>query len=506
MYKINRCFVTIIQLLLLIDNTKQFRKRQASYVIKKIVNNTTFEMVKKTFGVIQKEIRKTGKNSIGSIIKNTAEIPPIQKSNIKNVAVGLEKEGKKYMGSKHNIGSKFTKNLPKEGINKNKAHKFTNSQDKKNSLLKELVKKREIKSLIKISGKFNRLKKLSLLGKWAYRYQALIPAIMSVGIRTIIAEFKNNVSQEKDNIPQEKDNEIPSITLKDFKVKEVLNVDNKNKVITLAGYLANQKEGKGVLKIRKSDFYIDNDSPKDYTDQLQNYIENEALTFNNDKYKNFGLTLNSGVINLQRAELIYPATDDYINKLRKSEYVILNERAEDYNTISKKFIENLKTEELQWVYNIIDGKEEVDNVSYRDNDPTNGFLIVTDYKMQFHKKDTFHLLAIVNRRDLRSLRDQTAKELPLLENIRDKSYKTATEIWGIKKENIRLHFHYHPTYYHLHIHITHSNNQEASVRVERSHLLQTVIQNIKLVPDYYQRANLEFSVKSGEPLYTYFIK
>ena len=39
------------------------------------------------------------------------------------------------------------------------------------------------------------------------------------------------------------------------------------------------------------------------------------------------------------------------------------------------------------------------------------------------------------------------------------------------------------------------------ISVERAHLLSTVIQNIELMPDYYQKATLLFAVAENDPLY-----
>ena len=288
------------------------------------------------------------------------------------------------------------------------------------------------------------------------------------------------------------DKSISKYTLKDFKVDEVLNIDNSHKVITLLGHMQD-KPDRGVLRLAKSDL-LDN---IDYTSQLQN-LKSEKMTFNNDKYNKFDLIQNLDTINLQNVELIYPATKDIINKYKKSDFVIFNETAEFYNQICKKYIDSLPIEKIQWVYNILEGKSEKENVQYRNEDPKQGFLIAKDYKMNNEEKETLHLLVIVNNRNLRSLRDLTQEDLPMLENIRDESYKVCKEKFDINREYVRLHFHYHPQFYHLHIHVTHSNIEEASLRVERSHLLKTVIQNIKLVPDYYQKVDIEFCIRNGE--------
>jgi m7GpppX diphosphatase len=66
---------------------------------------------------------------------------------------------------------------------------------------------------------------------------------------------------------------------------------------------------------------------------------------------------------------------------------------------------------------------------------------------------------------------------------------------------MRTHFHYHPSFYHLHVHVTHSNQESPSLKVERSHMLDAVIENIGMVEDYYQKVTLEFALRDGEPLY-----
>ena len=39
------------------------------------------------------------------------------------------------------------------------------------------------------------------------------------------------------------------------------------------------------------------------------------------------------------------------------------------------------------------------------------------------------------------------------------------------------------------------------MKVERSHMLDAVIENIGMVGDYYQKVTLEFALRDGEPLY-----
>ena len=72
---------------------------------------------------------------------------------------------------------------------------------------------------------------------------------------------------------------------------------------------------------------------------------------------------------------------------------------------------------LQWVYNILDHKAEVDRIIYEDLDPINGFMLLPDLKWNEAQISDMHLTAIVVRRGISSLRDITAEHLPLLKNV-----------------------------------------------------------------------------------------
>ena len=75
---------------------------------------------------------------------------------------------------------------------------------------------------------------------------------------------------------------------------------------------------------------------------------------------------------------------------------------------------------VQWVYNILDGTSEADRVLYKDPHPVNGFVILPDLKWDFQDVDSLYVIAIVNRRDVLSLRDVTGEHVKLLRSIRGK--------------------------------------------------------------------------------------
>lgn len=71
------------------------------------------------------------------------------------------------------------------------------------------------------------------------------------------------------------------------------------------------------------------------------------------------------------------------------------------------------------MYNILEHKSESERIVFEDVDPDNGFIMVPDLKWS-GEIDTLYLLAISNKRNIKSLRDLTQEHLPLLKNIKDK--------------------------------------------------------------------------------------
>lgn len=77
------------------------------------------------------------------------------------------------------------------------------------------------------------------------------------------------------------------------------------------------------------------------------------------------------------------------------------------------------------MYNCLEYKSEKDRIKYDSasendkNDEENGFLLLPDLKWS-GKIDELYLLAIIKKRNIKSLRDLTSDHLPLLQNILNK--------------------------------------------------------------------------------------
>lgn len=153
------------------------------------------------------------------------------------------------------------------------------------------------------------------------------------------------------------------------------------------------------------------------------------------------------------------------------------------------------------MYNILEHRKETEHIVHEDPCPDTGFVLLPDLKWDGKTIEALYLQAIVHRRDLQSIRDLTAAHLPLLYNVRRKCIQAIVEKYGIPGSQLRVYLHYQPSFYHLHIHFTYLQHEAAGIRCERGHLLDTVISNLELLGDYYQRATIPFVAARHSKLY-----
>lgn len=151
---------------------------------------------------------------------------------------------------------------------------------------------------------------------------------------------------------------------------------------------------------------------------------------------------------------------------------------------------------LDWVYNILEHKQEVDKIIYEDSD----FMLLPDYKWN-GQKESLYLLAIVQDRTIKSIRDLNETHLPLLENIKTKTLEAIKTKFDVDASQIRAYFHYQPSFYHLHVHFTYLKYDAPGIFCEKSHLLTSVINNIQLLSDYYKKSSLTFAVRENDKLF-----
>ncbi|KAI8244511.1 m7GpppX diphosphatase [Colletotrichum sp. SAR 10_98] len=162
-----------------------------------------------------------------------------------------------------------------------------------------------------------------------------------------------------------------------------------------------------------------------------------------------------------KINLIYPCTDTHVKKYSKQGVRLVTETPHIYASAVRPFMQRKRDEgRLNWVFNIIEGRTEVEDVIYRTelgasaNDE--GFLLLPDLNWDRKTIDALHLLALVERRDIWSLRDLRRKHIPWLRHMKAKLLSAAVMKYPeVEPDQLKLYVHYQPTYYHFHIHIVH---------------------------------------------------
>ncbi|KAJ8342503.1 hypothetical protein SKAU_G00324310 [Synaphobranchus kaupii] len=204
-------------------------------------------------------------------------------------------------------------------------------------------------------------------------------------------------------------------------------------------------------------------------------------------------------LNEIKTTVVCPATEKHVKKYLRQETFLLEESGEDYLSITLPFIQS-QSFSVQWVYNILEKKAEADRIVHEDPDPKVGFVLLPDFKWDQKQLDDLYLIAIVHRRDIKSLRDLTSEHIPLLSNIRKGGQEVIQKRYSVPATKLRVYLHYQPSYYHLHVHFTSLSYDAPGCGVERAHLLSDVIQNLEADPKYYRSRCLSFLVRADDGL------
>nr|XP_026484066.1 m7GpppX diphosphatase [Vanessa tameamea] len=301
---------------------------------------------------------------------------------------------------------------------------------------------------------------------------------------------------KKIKIDEKNDNGVaePVLELKEFIPSKILNNNTNRKTVCVQGNFKD-KSGVALVILEKNAFKEDELDSKGYFS-----VESDLKTFfQNDIYGNFECFPKSS-INGVKTTIIYPATEKHIAKFSQQEVHIIQETSDCYNKLTLPHIEKEQFN-LQWVYNILEGRSEQDRVVYDNKCEKEGFVLVPDLKWDGLTKETLYLLAIVRQRGIKSLRDLDGSHLPLLKRVRDEGKKAIFEKYKVPGSQLRIYFHYQPSFYHLHIHFTYLRHEAPGIYAEKSHLLDTVINNIEMMTDYYKKATLPFTIREMDTLF-----
>lgn len=272
--------------------------------------------------------------------------------------------------------------------------------------------------------------------------------------------------------------------LSKFKFERVLSNDTRAKLV----YLLGQVEGQDCIVSFEKTQYESSVIP-----QLTSSVGNMDDVVENNIYGWCMTEMKYNVLDT-RVKTIFPATDVHIAKYEAQARVMVVETPSLYETITLPYIKSIPEKRTKWVHNILDGSAEADRVIYHDTDPETGFVILPDMKWD-GQSDTLYWVAIAMDASILSLRSLNSSHLGFLKKLRETSYKLVKEKASLESNQLRLFIHYQPSYYHFHVHITAVAFSDAPGVVSgQAHLLDTVINNIELYSDYYQKASLPFII------------
>ena len=202
-------------------------------------------------------------------------------------------------------------------------------------------------------------------------------------------------------------------------------------------------------------------------------IIKKKLTLKNDIYEKYDATAQID------GELII--CND-VNLMRRSEKKIIRESYEDY----LRYIAKRDPKKDQWIYNIINGISEQESILYRDE----YCIIIPTYMWDGKNVDKLHVLCMPTDVSLRCIRSLNSSHIYLLEHMKRKTVEIIKNKYNLDEHYLKMFFHYEPSTYHLHIHFVNSSCHDSRSSVEYSHELNSVMFNLSICDDYYQRAIL----------------
>ncbi|KUJ16228.1 scavenger mRNA decapping enzyme, partial [Mollisia scopiformis] len=252
----------------------------------------------------------------------------------------------------------------------------------------------------------------------------------------------------------------PEALVPKFKLTRILNQDQAGRRSVLYGTIDSSP---AILILERAPF----PTSETYLSQLPSTLSSIKNLGANDVY--FWYLANSSPYTSDgqpadfadlKINLIYPCTEQHVKKYSKQGVRMVVETPEIYREHVRPYMLSKREQgRLNWVWNIIDGEAEVEDVIYRTprgRDGDEGFLLTPDLNWDRKTMEGLHLLGLVERRDIWSLRDLKKKHIPWLRHMREKLLQATVKTYPeLEEDQLKLYVHYQPTYYHFHIHIVH---------------------------------------------------
>ena len=127
----------------------------------------------------------------------------------------------------------------------------------------------------------------------------------------------------------------------------------------------------------------------------------------------------------------------------------------------------------------------------------NDFILITDASTVSVKNSNnicpLHLLAFPKNKSLKTIRDLTANDILLLNEMNVKSKNCINTTYNIQTNEIESYFHYPPSVMLLHIHFKLLNAGRCG-KILCEHSVHNVIENLKIDSEYYKKISIEMII------------
>lgn len=225
-----------------------------------------------------------------------------------------------------------------------------------------------------------------------------------------------------------------------FKLIRLLNADQAGRRISLLGTI---HDDQALLVAERAAFDKSASHLEGFATSLT-HIKNLGA---NDIYSWFLANINAnrqdGIsIPDIKLNLIYPCTQKHIDKYSSQGLRVVTETPEVYKNYVRLYMQRQREKgALNWIFNIIEGRTEQEDVMYRQAGEE-GFLLLPDLNWDRRTMESLHLLGLVERRDIWSVRDLKKGNIEWLEHMRDKIIGATVELYPqIERDQLKLYVH-----------------------------------------------------------------
>ncbi|KAJ5990121.1 hypothetical protein N7499_010648 [Penicillium canescens] len=251
----------------------------------------------------------------------------------------------------------------------------------------------------------------------------------------------------------------PEALISQFQVTKLLRQDQAGRRISLLGTIHNEQ---GILTAERTAFATES---LDTIRAFHAAISRIKNLGNNDIYRWYLASSSNGTNGTTnqtadlKLNLIWPCTASHIKKYSDQQLRMVTETPAIYANYVRPYMRAKREEgRLNWVFNILEGRTEQEDVIMRDDGGQNraedAFLMLPDLNWDRETMGSLHLLALVQRRDIWSLRDLRKGHVPWLKYLRERVLEGTVAMYpGLERDQLKLYVHYQPTYYHFHVHV-----------------------------------------------------